>query len=230
MSIWKKIEEAIKSLIAGETLSDIFQKFATPPEKKIGFTIAVIALSAKMAKADGIVSEEEVYAFKQIFEIPEGQEEYVSKVYDLARQDVSGYEVYAKKISKMLTNKKPLLENLIEGLLFISISDGKYHPLEDKFINTVASIFSIPNDKLESIKCLYIDNDLNTQYKILGVNPKDNIGYIRTKWKKLVRENHPDKVLARGLPKEAIKLANARISKINRAWEEIKNSLNPELK
>ena len=130
----------------------------------------------------------------------------------------------------MFTNKKALLENLIEGLLFISISDGKYHPLEDKFINKVASIFSIPNDKLESMKCLYIDNELDIQYKILGVDPRDDLSYIRKKWKKLVKENHPDKVLSKGLPKEAIKLANARISKFNRAWEEIKNSLHHELK
>ena len=87
-------------------------------KKKIGFTIAVIALSAKMAKADGVVSKEEVEAFKQIFDIPPGQEKYVSLVYNLARQDVSGYEIYARKISKMLHKKEALLTNLIEGLLF----------------------------------------------------------------------------------------------------------------
>ena len=114
MSIWKKIGETIRSLVEGKALSDIFQNFATPPEKKIGFTIAVIALSAKMAKADGVVSKEEVEAFKQIFDIPQGQEKYVSLVYNLARQDVSGYEIYARKISKMLHKKEALLTNLIE--------------------------------------------------------------------------------------------------------------------
>ena len=97
MSIWKKIEKTIISLASGEPFSNIFQKFATPPETKIGFTIAVIALSAKMAKADGIVSKEEVNAFSQIFEIPKGQEKHVANVYNLARQDIAGYEIYAKK-------------------------------------------------------------------------------------------------------------------------------------
>ena len=100
MSIWKKIEKTIMSLASGEPFSNIFQKFSTPPERKIGFTIAVIALSAKMAKADGIVSKEEVNAFSQIFEIPKGQEKHVSNVYNLARQDIAGYEIYAKKNSK----------------------------------------------------------------------------------------------------------------------------------
>jgi len=224
MSIWKKIGEAIRLLVEGKALSDIFQNFATPPEKKIGFTIAVIALSAKMAKADGVVSKEEVEAFKQIFDIPQGQEKYVSLVYNLARQDVSGYEIYARKISKMLHKKESLLTNLIEGLLFISAADGQYHPLEDKFINTVSSIFSIPANHLKSLKSLYVYDEVDTPYRILNMKPNDKLTDIRRQWRKLVIENHPDRLLAKGLPKEAIKLANVRISRINNAWEKIKHT------
>ena len=224
MSIWKRIGDVLRVFVSSNSLSDVFQNLSTAPEKKIGFTIAVIALSAKMAKADGIVTKEEVDAFKQIFEIPKGQESYISKVYNLARQDVAGYDIYAKQISKMLSKKKGLLENLVEGLLFISISDGKYHPMEDKFINDVASIFIISKERLESLKDLYIQKTEITPYKILNVSPKDDINVIRRHWKKLVLENHPDKVLAKGLPKEAEKLANARLSKINLAWEKIKNA------
>ena len=222
MSIWKKIEKTIMSLASGEPFSNIFQKFATPPERKIGFTIAVIALSAKMAKADGIVSKEEVNAFSQIFEIPEGQEKHVSNVYNLARQDIAGYEIYAKKIAKMLKNKKILLENIIEGLLFISIADGAYHPKEDKFVNNVASIFSIKRGRLEYLKNMYIDTSANSYYKILNVSPGDNLEQIRKQWKKLVLAHHPDTVLARGLPEEAIRLTTVKLARINEAWENIK--------
>ena len=222
MSIWKKIEKTIMSLASGEPLSNIFQKFATPPERKIGFTIAVIALSAKMAKADGIVSKEEVNAFSQIFEIPKGQEKHVSNVYNLARQDIAGYEIYAKKIARMLKNKKILLENIIEGLLFISIADGAYHPKEDKFVNNVASIFSIKRGRLEYLKNMYIDTSANSYYKILNVSPGDNLEQIRKQWKKLVLAHHPDMVLARGLPEEAIRLTTVKLARINEAWENIK--------
>ena len=222
MSIWKKIEKTIMSLASGEPFSNIFQKFSTPPERKIGFTIAVIALSAKMAKADGIVSKEEVNAFSQIFEIPKGQEKHVSNVYNLARQDIAGYEIYAKKIAKMLKNKKILLENIIEGLLFISIADGAYHPKEDKFVNNVASIFSIKRGRLEYLKNMYIDTSANSYYKILNVSPGDNLEQIRKQWKKLVLAHHPDMVLARGLPEEAIRLTTVKLARINEAWENIK--------
>ena len=224
MSIWKKVGEILRVLVSSDSLSDIFQNFSTAPEKKIGFTIAVIALSAKMAKADGRVTREEVDAFKQIFDIPKGQERHISRVYNLARKDVAGYEIYAKQISKMLFKKKALLENLIEGLLFISISDGTYHPMEDKFINDVASIFTISGKRLASLKDLYTQETEDTPYKILKVSPDDEINVIRRQWKKLVLENHPDKVLAKGLPKEAVKLANARLSKINLAWNKIKDT------
>ena len=222
MSIWKKIEKTIMSLASGEPFSNIFQNFATPPERKNGFTIAVIALSAKMAKADGIVSKEEVNAFSQIFEIPKGQEKHVSNVYNLARQDIAGYEIYAKKIAKMLKNKKILLENIIEGLLFISIADGAYHPKEDKFVNNVASIFSIKRGRLEYLKNMYIDTSANSYYKILNVSPGDNLEQFRKQWKKLVLAHHPDMVLARGLPEEAIRLTTVKLARINEAWENIK--------
>ncbi len=228
MSIWKRVGEVIRVLVSSNSLSDIFQNLSTAPEKKIGFTIAVIALSAKMAKADGIVTREEVDAFKQIFEIPKGQERHVSQVYNLARKDVAGYEIYAKQISKMLFKKKALLENLIEGLLFISMSDGTYHPMEDKFINNVAFIFTISKDRLDSLKSLYTQETKDTPYRILKVSPNDEIDVIRRQWKKLVIENHPDKVIAKGLPREAVKLANARLSKINLAWEKIKNNVGLE--
>ena len=96
--------------------------------------------------------------------------------------------------------------------------------MEDKFINDVASIFTISRKRLESLKDLYTQETEDTPYKILKVSPDDEINVIRRQWKKLVLENHPDKVLAKGLPKEAVKLANARLSKINLAWNKIKDT------
>ena len=127
-----------------------------------------------------------------------------------------------KKIAKMLKNKKILLENIIEGLLFISIADGAYHPKEDKFVNNVASIFSIKRGRLEYLKNMYIDTSANSYYKILNVSPGDNLEQIRKQWKKLVLAHHPDMVLARGLPEEAIRLTTVKLARINEAWENIK--------
>ena len=84
MSIWARIIKAIEALAKGESLSDVFDKLKAPPERSIAFTIAVIALGAKMAKADGYVTTDEVKAFRQVFRIPSGEENNAARVFNLA--------------------------------------------------------------------------------------------------------------------------------------------------
>lgn len=223
MSIWTTISKIISSIARrGEQLSNVFQRLKTPPQKTVGFTIAVIALSAKMAKADGIVTNDEIRAFKQVFYIPKNEEKNASMVFNLARKDVAGFEIYATKVSRMLYSNTKILEELIEGLLHIATSDGMYHPAENQFIETVAKIFKINHDKLNVLKSRYLPNEMINPFLILGVSPNWDISMIKKKWKELVRECHPDKFLIRGLPSEAAVLANKRLLKINHAWEMVK--------
>ena len=93
MSIWIRISDALAALAQGEGLSAVFEKLRTPPERTIGFTIAVIALGAKMAKADGLVTRDEVTAFRQVFHIPASETQNAARVFDLARKDVAGFDL-----------------------------------------------------------------------------------------------------------------------------------------
>ena len=225
MSIWEKISKLIASLTKrGEQLSNIFLRLKTHQEKTLGFTIAVIALSAKMAKADGVVKPEEIAAFKQVFHIPKNEEKNASHVFNLARRDVAGFEIYAQKIYKMLSGNSKILEDLLEGLLHIATSDGSYHPAENIFINKVARIFKLNEMTLVTLKSRYVPDQVPNPFIVLGVKPSWDILDIKKKWKELVRENHPDRLSARGLPAEAISLANSRLLKINQAWEIINES------
>jgi len=227
MSIWLRISKVIASIAkSGEQLSSIFLKLRTPPEKTVGFTIAVIALSAKMAKADGVVTVEEITAFKQVFQIPKNEEKNASRVFNLARKDVAGFEIYARKIYKMLYANSKILEDLLEGLLHIATSDGLYHPAENIFIEEVARIFKLNDTTLATLKARYVPGDKVNPFTVLGVQPSWDLSEIKRKWKKLVRESHPDKLTARGLPTEAIALANNRLFRINEAWEKISKAKN----
>ena len=143
MSIWTRISEALKALASGEGLSSLFETFRTPPERSIGFTIAIIALGAKMAKADGVVTRDEVIAFRQIFQLHAQDEAAAAKVFDLARQDVAGFESYASKIAKMFKDDSEMLIDLLEGLIHIAMADGEYHPKEDEFLQRVAEILAL---------------------------------------------------------------------------------------
>ena len=128
MSLWSRISEAVSALAAGESLSEVFAHLHTPPQKRVGFAIAVIALGAKMAKADGQVTRDEVAAFREVFTIAEGDEKAAARLFNLARRDVAGFEQYARRIAAMFGRDDPALCDLMEGLFFIAMADGQYHP------------------------------------------------------------------------------------------------------
>jgi DnaJ like chaperone protein len=221
MSIWSRLGDAIASLAKGEALLALFDRLRTPPERSIAFTIAVIALGAKMAKADGQVSRSEVAAFRAVFHIPKGEEQNAARVFDLARQDVAGFEAYAARIARLLSGKDSMLEEVIEGLFHIAMADGIYHPKEDAFLQRVAEVFAIPMARFKSIRARFVPDAVQDPYAMLGVTPGTPLADIRRAWVKLVKDGHPDRLIARGLPPEAIQLAERRIIALNDAWAEI---------
>lgn len=221
MSIWQRIAEAIAALRAGESLSVVFEKLRTPPERSVAFTIAVVALGAKMAKADGLVTRNEVAAFREVFYIPSEEEENTARLFNLARQDVAGFEEYARQVARMFDRTDGTLCDLMEGLFHIAVADGSYHPREDDFLARVAEIFGLPDREFKALRARFVPDAEPDPYDVLGVDPGDDLEAIRKAWRQLVRESHPDQMMSRGLPEEAIKLAERRLIAINRAWETI---------
>ena len=221
MSIWTRIAEALSALASGESLSEVFEKLRTSPDRTVGFTIAVIALGAKMAKADGQVTKDEVVAFREVFLIPREEEANAARVFDLARQDVAGYDLYARRIKAMYDADDRALCDLLEGLFHIAVADGVYHPKEDDFLHDVAQIFGFDERRFRSIRAQFVDEAERDPFDVLGVEPDAPIADIRAAWRQLVRETHPDQMMARGVPEEAVKLAERRLVAINRAWEDI---------
>lgn len=221
MSIWIRISQALAALAQGEALSEVFDRLRSPPERSVAFTIAVIALGAKMAKADGLVTRDEVTAFRQVFSIPKSQIPQAARVFDLARQDVSGYEYYARRISAMFGHGNQILKDLLDGLFHKATVDGNYHPSEDVFLATVAKIFGIKEGEFRTLRALYVADETPDPYTVLGVSPDDSFDRIKAVWRGLVRESHPDQMIARGVPEEAVKLAETRLRQINQAFDEI---------
>ena len=219
MSIWRRITEALAALTSGEGLSEVFERLRTPPERSVGFTIAVVALGAKMAKADGLVTRDEVTAFREVFQIAEGDTEGAARVFNLARQDVAGFEDYARRIASMLDAEPQLLRDLLEGLFHIAMADGTYHPNEDAFLMRVAEIFALPEGQFEILRARFVPNTSPLPHTVLGIAPNATLEEARAAWRQLVRDNHPDALTARGLPEEAVKMAEKRMIDINRAWE-----------
>ncbi|MGH1451951.1 MAG: TerB family tellurite resistance protein [Paracoccaceae bacterium] len=222
MSIWTRITEALSALRAGEGLSEVFDRLRTPPERSVGFTIAVIALGAKMAKADGLVTRDEVTAFREVFQISAADEAGAARLFNLARQDVAGFEDYAARISAMFgPGPGGGLCDVMEGLFHIALADGEYHPAEDAFLSRVADIFGLGEGEFRALRSRFVPDAAPDPYAVLGVSEGATLAEVRSMWKQLVRDTHPDAMIARGLPAEAVQMAEKRLVDINRAWEEI---------
>ena len=224
MSIWKRISDALAALAQGEGLSAVFEKLRTPPERTIGFTIAVIALGAKMAKADGLVTRDEVTAFRQVFHIPASETQNAARVFDLARKDVAGFDLYAARIRDMFGAGHQALVDLLEGLFYIAVADGRYHPNENVFLEEVARIFGVQSRDFVNMRARFVSDENPDPYCVLGVDPTADAETVRQAWRALVREYHPDRMIARGVPEEAMKLAEKRLIQANWAYEEILNT------
>ncbi len=224
MSIWTRISEALSALTSGESLTDVFDRLRSPPERSVAFAIAVIALGAKMAKADGQVTRDEVTAFREVFTIPPEEEANAARVFNMARTDVAGFEEYAVRIRRMFgedATEAPPMCYLLEGLFHIAMADGEYHPNEDQFLRRVSEIFEFPEREFDALRARFVPDAERDPFDILGVSPDMPLEQIRVVWRAEVRETHPDRLKARGVPEEAVKLAEKRLVAINNAWEDI---------
>jgi DnaJ like chaperone protein len=223
MSIWTRIGEALS--LVGDSIGNFLVKLAqsrpTAPERTLGFTIGMIALGAKMAKADGVVTVDEIAAFKQIFHVPQSELAAVARVFNLAKQDVAGYESYARQIAKLFHAKATVLENVLDGLFHIAKADGALHPAELLFLQNVATLFGFGVADFGRIKARHVAAGPEDPYIILGVSRETDTAAIKNHYRKLVRDNHPDKQIAAGVPAEMVILATQRLATINGAYDRI---------
>ena len=229
MSIWSHIGNLIEELRQNDAISQIVEKVASTvrglgsgiDRKQLTFTVAVIALSAKMAKADGVVTQDEINAFQTLFTIPEGEERNVARMFNLAKQDVAGYELYAKQIADLYGEDMEPLADILDGLFLIAGADGVMHSREMMYLEHVAEIFGIPERCFERIKMQHVKPDEQVPYTILEAERSMSDKEIKSHYRKLVRENHPDRLIARGVPEEFVRISTEKLAAINNAWSMI---------
>jgi len=225
MRIWDRIVEGMNGLGIAELLG-----LSSPPAddgghpglRQIGFTIGVIALGAKMARVDGEVSEVERAAFREFFEVPPGEEANVERFFDLAKRDVGGFETYARQVAALFPDAPEILENVIEGLFSIAQADGRIDVAEADYLAKVASIFGLPSSRFERAKAAALGAVECETCVVLGIDPMATDEQIREAWLRQVRANHPDRLMAQGLPEEAIAVANRKLALINDAYDRLR--------
>ncbi len=228
MSVWGKISGAAAGLFVGGPIGALVGAVAghffldRDSDPGVTFTIAIIALAGKMARADGVVTEEEFNVFQHVFGVPAHEEANVRRIFNLARQDVAGFEHYAGQIARLFMGNPAMLEDILDGLFEIAKSDGVLHPCEAKFLERVAEIFGFAPGEYRRIRASHFAPELTDPYVILGLSYTADGEELNQTYRRLVRENHPDSLMARGVPAEFIKLANDKLAAINGAYEKIR--------
>jgi DnaJ like chaperone protein len=228
MSVWGKVGGAAAGLAIGGPVGALVGVVAghflidREADPGLTFTIAVIALAGKMARADGDVSDAELEAFQRVFRVPPEEEANVARIFNLARQDIAGYEHYAGQIARLFMDNPAVLEDILDGLFEIAKADGVLHPGESAFLERVAEIFGFAPNEFRRIRAAHFAPELTDPYVILGVSYVAGDDEIRQTYRRLVRENHPDSLIARGVPQEFEKLANDKLAAINNAWARIR--------
>lgn len=228
MSIWGKIAGAGVGLAVGGPLGALLGAVAghvvidrALEDSEVVFTVALIALSAKMAKADGEVTDSEVRAFEEIFKIPPGEAKNVGRVYKVAQQDVAGFEAYARQVARIYRDKPAILEDVMDALFHIAKADGHVHPQELDYLRTVADIFGFSEIEFARIRASHLGQEKGDPYLVLGITPDISDEDLKKAYRRLVRENHPDTLIARGVPSELVSIANEKLAAINVAYGRI---------
>ena len=212
--------EAIRTVFSGDRET----------RRSVAFSVAMIALSAKLAKADGIVSAAEVAAFRQIFDIPPRELRNVFRLYDLAKQDIAGFEAYAQRMTTLCSDPNggcQLLADILDGLFHIAKSDGIIHQRELDVLTRIAEIFRIPEAEFAAILRRHVSTGRQGAYAVLGVEPGTPPDTVRARYLQLVRDNHPDRLAARGVPDEFMAIGLERMKAINAAYDEVARAAVP---
>jgi DnaJ like chaperone protein len=192
------------------------------------FTIGVIVLGAKMAKADGRVTREEIAAFKRVFHIPESEVAQIGELFDQARRSAGGYEPYAARLAQVFRRNPAILEEILTGLFMVAIADSVgLSRAESAFLRRVAIIFGFTEADFVRIAArsgVPLPDQPQTAaksdaYAVLGLAESASGADIKRAYRALIRKHHPDTLVAQGLPSELVAQATEKMKRINAAYD-----------
>lgn len=189
------------------------------------FAIGVVVIAAKLAKADGPVKRAEIDAFKQVFQVPPENLADVARLFDQARDSAEGWEPFATKLGEAFADNKAMLEEVLAALVFIARADGPIVTSEGAILRGVHRAFGLDRAAWERAKAGVAGRIAPAgpdPYTVFGLPRDASDEEVRQAWRKLMRENHPDTLAARGVPAEFVKRATEKVAEINAAWDRIK--------
>ena len=231
MSIWGRLSAATHDLSLGGQISALLgfgptsqeRKLYTEPDNEVPFTVGVIVLSAKMAKADGSVAADEVKAFQEAFKVSAALMKQVAPAFNSAKRDAVNFEACAEQLVTLFKGNRKLLEDVLDGLFHIAKADGEVHRQEEQFLGEVAKLFGFTVSEFNSIKARHLVAAKRNPYDVLGVKPSISDEALERYYRMLVADEDP-----RGVPKEFAIIAIEKRASLKEAYDKIiKERSNP---
>lgn len=207
-----------------------FYEFSVSPQLRSLFALSVIVLGAKLAKADGPITPDEVLAFRKAFKSHDSHMAEIGRLFDGARQSSEGYEPYAARLAQVFGQQTQILEDVLVGLFFVAIADStRLSRPEVLFLRRVGVIFGFDEEsflRLAAQAGISLSSappvpKRDTAYDVLGLPTTATDDVIKRTYRALVRKHHPDKLVAAGLPASRIAEATEKIKVINAAYADI---------
>ena len=232
MSIWATLAGTALGLVIGGPLGalagaaaggavDAMRARATNPERRrVAFSIAAIALAAKMASADGNASAAEFATFQRLFHVDPSEAGNARRFYDLAKGSMAGFQAYAIQAADLLGQGSATLEDLLDALWMIAAVDG-FHEAELAFLGEVATILGFDEAAQARIRRRHLAPAADDPWAVLGVEPGADAAALRAAYHALVKRYHPYRALAEGVPSEFIRVSELRMADINAAYDRL---------
>ncbi len=222
-NLWARIAAALET-VRERTIGALFDAIASAKANRdeVAFSVALIALSAKMARADGAVTDNEIAAFQQFFQYPESEASKVRMIYQLAQQDVAGFDHYIDRVAGIFHDEPVVLEDVLDCLFHVALADGVAHPDELALLENAARRFGMSASAYGRIRCAHLGLGDECAYSILGLEPGAPSDQVRARYRELMREHHPDALIGRGVPANLVRIAENRTAAINAAYEKIR--------
>ena len=220
MTLWERIR-AILADARERTLGGVMEAVERRRRARDAavFSIALIALSAKLAKADGLVTDDEIEAFGSFFAYPPAEADKVRMLWDLAQQDTAGFDAYARQVGRLFAGEPGVLEDVLDCLFYVALADGVAHPEEMRLLEVATEAVGLGTGAWRRVRAAHVGAEKDDPYLILGVEPEADEAAINAAYRRLARENHPDALIARGVPEELVRISEHRMAAINAAYE-----------
>ena len=215
--------------LIGRTIEPTLEpQFRQAEQTQAAYFIALFSMLGKLSKIDGVVSRDEIAVVQNFINnlpMAESEKQFARQVFNEAKNSRYTIEDFAIQLYQAAKMQPTLLLSFLDLLFQIAAADGTYHPAEEAALKSVKTIFKISDQQFENIKAVYF-KDIDKYYRILNSTPESSNQEIKSNYKKLVKDFHPDKIVSKGLPEEFIDFASNRFREIQESYEKVRQERN----